>query len=68
MFSLRVLLSFCLIFCQFRPNVAYKSAAYKRMCVFHRTLNTPLLIILVDNIGKPNISQTFNEKKKTGKA
>ena len=26
---LRVLLSFCLIFCQFQPSVAYKSFAYK---------------------------------------
>ena len=29
-FSLRVLLSFCLILCQFQPCVAYKSAAYKK--------------------------------------
>ena len=29
-FSLRVLLSICLIFCQFQPWVAYKSAAYKK--------------------------------------
>ena len=29
-FSLRVLLSFCLIFCQFQPGVAYKSIAYKK--------------------------------------
>ena len=28
-FSLRVLLSFCLNFCQFQPGVAYKSVAYK---------------------------------------
>ena len=39
-FSLRVLLSFCLIFCQFQPDVAYKSVAYKKKrelacaCVF----------------------------------
>ena len=29
-FNLRVLLSFCLTFCQFLPRVAYKSAAYKK--------------------------------------
>ena len=29
-FSLRVLLSFCLIFCQFELGVAYKSVAYKK--------------------------------------
>ena len=29
-FSLRVLLSFCLIFCKFQPGVAYKSVAYKK--------------------------------------
>ena len=29
-FSLRVLLSFCLFFCQFQPGVAYKSVAYKK--------------------------------------
>ena len=28
--SLRVLLTFCLIFCQFQPSVAYKSVAYER--------------------------------------
>ena len=31
-FSLRVLLSFCLIFRQFQPGVAYKSVAYKKAC------------------------------------
>ena len=30
MFSLRLLLSFCLISCQFQPGVAYKSIAYKK--------------------------------------
>ena len=29
----RVLLSICLIFCQFQPCVAYKSVAYKK-CVY----------------------------------
>ena len=29
-FSPRVLLSFCLIFCQFQAGVAYKSVAYKK--------------------------------------
>ena len=28
--SLRVFLSFCLIFCQFQPSVTYKSVAYKK--------------------------------------
>ena len=32
-FSLRVLLSICLIFCQFQPGVAYKSVAYKNMYI-----------------------------------
>ena len=32
-FSLRVLLSLCLIFCQFQPGAAYKSIAYKKKCV-----------------------------------
>ena len=30
-FSLRVLFSFCLIFCQFQPCAAYKSLAYKKL-------------------------------------
>ena len=29
-FSLRLLLSLCLIFCQLQPSVAYKSVAYKK--------------------------------------
>ena len=29
-FSLRVLLSICLIFCKFQAGVAYKSVAYKK--------------------------------------
>ena len=37
MFSLRVLLSICLIFCQFQPGVAYKSVAYKKARVVRRT-------------------------------
>ena len=28
-----MLLSFCLIFCQFQPDVAYKSVAYKKACI-----------------------------------
>ena len=31
-FSLRVLLSFCLVFYQSQPGVAYDSVAYKKMC------------------------------------
>ena len=34
-FCLRVLLSFCLIFCQFQPGVPYKSVAYKKNRVKH---------------------------------
>ena len=43
--SLRVLLSICLIFCQFQPDVAYKSAAYIKKRVFGKvktTLNASL--------------------------
>ena len=29
-FSLRVLVSICLFFCQFQPGIAYKSIAYKK--------------------------------------
>ena len=29
MFSLRVLLGFCVIFCHFQPAVAYRSIAYE---------------------------------------
>ena len=32
MFSLGVLLSFCLIFCQFQPGVGHKGVAYKIPC------------------------------------
>ena len=31
-FSLRVLLSICLIFCQFQPGVSSKSVAYEKAC------------------------------------
>ena len=34
-FSLRMLISICLIFCQFQPGVADKSVAYeKNVCLF----------------------------------
>ena len=33
----QVLLSFCLIFCQFQPGVAYKSAVYKKACTSEKT-------------------------------
>ena len=39
-FSLRVLLSFCLIFCQFQPGVVYKSGVYKKACRPVSMLNT----------------------------
>ena len=31
-FSFRVLLSFCLTFCQFKPGVAYEKVPYKKAC------------------------------------
>ena len=37
MFSLRVLLSICLIFCQFQPRVAYKSVANKKAYILSKT-------------------------------
>ena len=39
-FSLRVLLSFCLIFCQFQPGIAYKSVAYKKKYVIKQVFCT----------------------------
>ena len=44
--NLRVLLRFCLIFCQFQPGVAYKSVAYKKACIMVRENsynNVPLI-------------------------
>ena len=38
-FSLRVLLIFCLIFCQLQSGVAYKSGAYKDKCVYQSGYN-----------------------------
>ena len=35
-FNLRVLLSFCLTFCQFQPGIAHKSVAYKKKRVYYR--------------------------------
>ena len=34
------MLSFCLIFCQFQPGVAYKSGVYKKACRPVSMLNT----------------------------
>ena len=42
-FSLRVLLSLCLIFCQFQPGAAYKSIAYKKKSVYCLKSNTHFL-------------------------
>ena len=41
-FGFRVLLSFCLIFCQFQPGVSLKSVAYKKaaICSRHRMMTT----------------------------
>ena len=44
--NLRVLLRFCLIFCQFQPDVAYKNVAYKKACIMVRENsynNVPLI-------------------------
>ena len=52
-FSLRVLLSICLFFFQFRPAVAYKSVAYKKKRVytflsltFHCTEYVTLILLI----------------------
>ena len=39
-FSLMVLLSFCLILCQFQPSIAYKSAVYKKGCKLLKFFST----------------------------
>ena len=51
-FSLMVLLSICLIFCQFQPNVAYKSIVYKKACneVYCRKASLMLKISLNTSI------------------
>ena len=51
-FSLRVLLSIRLIFCQFQPGVAYKSVAYKKKHVFSEKE-------LFINDGKKTIGKDF---------
>ena len=40
-FSLRVLLSFCLIFRKFQPGVAYKSVAYKKSMYLKKNCSLP---------------------------
>ena len=66
-FSFRVLLSFCLIFCQFQPGVAYKNVAYKKsvqpeQCLpnyLSRTILTAHRYLLLNNMIKqhyPRIS------------
>ena len=46
-FSLWVLLSFCLIFCQFEPGVAYKTVAYKNERVVSLALLQSEIITVV---------------------
>ena len=48
-FSLRVLLTFCLIFRQFQPGVAYKSVAYKKSMYIRSSCKTEnaLAIVLI---------------------
>ena len=43
-FSLRLLLSFCLIFCQFQSCIAYESVAYKKACIY--SINREMLEML----------------------
>ena len=45
-FSLRMLLSFCLIFSQFQPDVPYKSVAYKKACSIRKNIYCSKLILL----------------------
>ena len=50
-FLLRVLLSFCLIFCQFQPGVAYKMLLIKKRVLIHQILRSmQSLENLVQNI------------------
>ena len=54
-YSLRVLLSFYPIFCQFQPSVDYKSVAYKNKCVI-----VNMRIIFVYDI----LPNSFNLKRR----
>ena len=51
-FSLRVLLRFCMIFCQFQPGVAYKSVAYIKKRVIEKivTFTVKLCNALLETI------------------
>ena len=50
-FSLRALLSFYLIFCQFQPGVAYKSVAYKKKLVYVPAIQKSTKeLILISNL------------------
>ena len=59
---MRVLLRFCLIFCQYKPGVAYKSAAYKKACNSKRKLTYILKKIKISQNGivKVNMNQLFS--------
>ena len=50
-FQIRLLLSFCLIFCPFQPGVAYKSVAYKKNT---QTLRKSYCLQFTDCVG-PNL-------------
>ena len=52
------LLSFCLIFCQFQPGVAYKSVANKNKLLFETTDQIPF-----KKKQRPNIKDIFNFTK-----
>ena len=49
-FSLRVVLSFWLKFCQFQPFVAYESVAFKKKHVFHllNFLESKVVVLFVN--------------------
>ena len=63
-FSLRVLLSFCLVFCQYKSGVAYKSVAYKSVAYKKKLVidNCTSLSIFNPNILNNEITQTITEK------
>ena len=48
--KVQVLLSICLIFCQFQPGVAYKSVTYKKAC--SSTKDTFTKVILTQTLCK----------------
>ena len=49
-FSLRVLLSICLTFCQFQPGVAHKSVAYKKSMKNKKNYLKQRFILLIHSL------------------